>query len=83
VNWVEYLKKTRAARSHPALLDIFAQKARRVGPKPQSKFALLNVGAAKDAAAKYTTVTIVLDEQEHDPSHSMVKDYDEALNDQG
>jgi hypothetical protein len=41
----------------------------------------LNVGAAKDAAAKYIPVAIVLDEEPNDPSHSLVKGY-EAYNDQ-
>lgn len=45
-------------------------------------FALLNVEEATKAAAKYAAVSIVLDAQENDPSHSLVKDYDEALNDQ-
>jgi hypothetical protein len=35
-----------------------------------------------DAAARYAAVSIVLDAQADDPSHSLVKDYDEALNDQ-
>jgi hypothetical protein len=82
VNWVEYFQKNTPQEAVPPLLEIFTKKGRRVGPKSESKFALLNVGAAKNAAAKYTTVTIVLDEQEDDPSHSLVKDYDEALNDQ-
>jgi hypothetical protein len=80
VNWVEYFQKPTPQEAIPPLLGIFAKKGRKVGPK--SKFTLLNVGAAKNAAAEYTTVAIVLDEQEHDPSHSLVKDYDEALNDQ-
>jgi hypothetical protein len=40
------------------------------------------VGTAKNATMKYATIAIVLDEQDDDPSHSLVKDYDEALNDQ-
>jgi hypothetical protein len=82
VNWVEYFQKPRPQEAIPPLLDIFAKKGRRVGPKSQSKFALLNISAAKDAAAKYTTVAIVRDAQEDDPSHTLVKNYDEALNDQ-
>jgi hypothetical protein len=47
-----------------------------------SRFALLNVGAAKAAAAGHAAVSIVLDAQPDDPSHALVKDYDEALNGQ-
>ena len=35
---------------------------------------------AKESAAQYTSVSIVLNEQDNDPSHSLVQDYDEALN---
>jgi hypothetical protein len=42
----------------------------------------LSAGAAKQAALKYAAVSIVLAEEEHDPSHSQVKNYDEALNEQ-
>jgi hypothetical protein len=82
VNWVEYFRKPTAQEAVPPLLDIFAKKGRKISQKSQSKFALLNVGTAKNAAAEYTTVAIVLDAEEHDPSHSLVKDYDEALNEQ-
>lgn len=80
VNWVEYFKKDTPELAVPPLCEIFANKGRKVGPK--SKFALLNVGRAKQAAAKYANVSIVLDRQEDDPSHSEVRDYDETLNDQ-
>jgi hypothetical protein len=81
VNWVEYFQKPTPQEAIPPLLDIFAKKGRRVGPKSQSQFALLNVTGAKDAAAKYAAVAIVLDEQENDPSHALIKDYEPALND--
>ncbi len=80
VNWVEYFQKLTPQEAIPPLRDIFVNKGRTVGPK--SRFALLNVGAAKNAAMKYATVAIVLDEKDDDPSHSLVKDYDEALNEQ-
>ena len=80
VNWVEYFQKDTPEEAVPPLCAIFAQKNRKVGTT--SKFALLNVGKAKEAAAKYAAVSIVLDATDDDPSHSLVKDYEEALNDQ-
>jgi hypothetical protein len=80
VNWVEYFQKSTPQDAVPPLRDTFVRKGRKVGTG--SKFALLNVGAAKAAAMKYASVAIVLDEQNDDPSHSLVKDCDEALNDQ-
>jgi hypothetical protein len=80
VNWVEYFQKATPEEAVPPLCAIFAQKNRKVGTT--SKFALLNVAQAKAAAAKYAAVSIVLDEKLEDPSHSLIKDYDEALNDQ-
>jgi hypothetical protein len=62
------------------LREIFDKKNFKIGAT--SQFALLNVGAAKTAAARYTSVSIVLDAQEDDPSHSLISDYDEAFNDQ-
>jgi len=80
VNWVEYFRTTSPAEAVPSLCDIFLKKGRTIGTT--SKFALLNVGAAKKAAAKYAAVSIVLNAQINDPSHSLIKDYDEALNEQ-
>ena len=80
VNWAEYFQKPTPQEAVPQLRDVFVKKGRKVGST--SKFALLNVGAAKTAAMEYATIAIVLDEQDDDPSHSLVKDYDEALNDQ-
>jgi hypothetical protein len=80
VNWVEYFQKVTPENAILPLCDIFAKKNRKVGAR--SRFALLNVAEAKKAAAKYTNVSIVLDEKDDDPSHSLVRDYDEALNDQ-
>jgi hypothetical protein len=80
VNWVEYFQKPTPQEAVPLLRDVFLSKGRKVGAN--SKFALLNVGAAKTAAMVYATIAIVLDEQDDDRSHSLVKDYDEALNDQ-
>ena len=80
VNWVEYFQKPTPQEAIPLLRDTFVRKGRKVGTT--SRFALLNVGAAKTAAMKYATVAIALDAQNDDPSHSLVKGYDEALNDQ-
>jgi hypothetical protein len=80
VNWVEYFQKPTPREAVPLLRDVFLNKGRKVGVN--SKFALLNVGAAKTAAMAYATIAIVLDEEDDDRSHSLVKDYDEALNDQ-
>jgi hypothetical protein len=80
VNWVEYFKKATPAEAVPPLCDIFVKKGRKIGTT--SKFTLLNVGEAKKAAQKYAAVSVVLDAQEDDPSHSLIKDYDEVFNDQ-
>ena len=80
VNWVEYFHTPSPADAVRPLCDIFRKKGRTIGTT--SMFALLNVEEATKAAAKYAAVSIVLDAQENDPSHSLVKDYDEALNDQ-
>jgi hypothetical protein len=80
VNWVEYFQKAKPEDAVPPLCEIFAKKNRKVGPT--SKFALLNVGQAKTAAAKYATVSIVRDQQPDDLSHSLITEYPEALNDQ-
>ena len=79
VNWREYFQEPmpqdaiRSASGHPH------REGSRVGG--ESKFALLNVGQAKAAAAKYIPVAIILDEEAEDPSHSLVTGY-EAYNDQ-
>jgi hypothetical protein len=77
---VEYFKKATPKEAIAPLREIFTKKQFKVGAT--AKFALLNVGAAKAAADRYTSVSIVLDEQDDDPSHSLIKDYDEAFNDQ-
>ena len=78
VNWHEYFQKATPEETIAPLCEILRKKGRTIGPT--SKFALLNVGAAKESAAQYTSVSIVLNEQDNDPSHSLVQDYDEALN---
>ena len=79
VNWLEYFQQPTPQDAIAPLRDILTRKGRTIGG--ESRFALLNVGAAKDAAARYTPVSIVLDEEKDDPSHSLVKGY-EAYNDQ-
>jgi hypothetical protein len=79
VNWVEHFQKPTPKEAIAPLREILIKKGRSVGG--ESKFALLNVGTAKVAAAAYTSVSIVLDKEEDDPSHSLVQGY-EAYNDQ-
>jgi hypothetical protein len=79
INWVEYFRKATPQEAIAALTEILRKKKRTVGG--QSRFALLNVGEAKNAAAKYTTVAVVFDEEVNDPSHALVTGY-EKYNDQ-
>ncbi|MGP0063961.1 MAG: hypothetical protein ACLQGP_10245 [Isosphaeraceae bacterium] len=79
VNWVEYFQKDTPQEAVPPLREILRKKGRSIGG--ESKFALLNVGTAKAAAAKYTPITVALDREDDDPSHSLVKGY-ETHNDQ-
>jgi hypothetical protein len=80
VNWVEWFGTPTPEEAVQPLRNVFIRKGFTVGAT--SKFGLLNVAAAKVAASKYAAVSIVLDKQPNDESHSLVKDYDEALNDQ-
>lgn len=79
VNWVEYFQKPTPREAVALLRELLQKKGRTIGG--QSKFALLNVGVACAAAAKYTAISIVLDAEDDDPSHSLIKGY-EAYNDQ-
>ena len=80
VNWVEWFGKQDPLDAVRPLSQIFMQKNFKIGKT--SRFALLNVGEAKAAAAKYAQITIVLDCQPNDASHSLVTNYPESLNDQ-
>jgi hypothetical protein len=79
VNWLEYFKKSEPQDAIGPLVDILTNKSFTV--RASSKFALLNVGAALAAAARYTSIAIVLDAEVNDASHSLVKGY-EAYNKQ-
>jgi hypothetical protein len=79
VNWVEYFQKTTPQEAVAPLVETLEKKGRAIGG--QSKFALLNVGEAKSAAAMYSAVTIILNAEVDDPSHSLIKGY-EVYNDQ-
>jgi hypothetical protein len=79
VNWREYFQTPTPQDAIVLLRTILTRKGRTIGG--ESRFALLNVGAAKNAAAQYTTIAVVLDVEDNDPSHSLVKGY-EAYNDQ-
>ena len=80
-NWVEYFQTPTPEEALAPLRNILENKKngrRKVGTN--SKFTLLNVGAVKAATEKYVRVSIVLGEEEDDPSQSLVKG-DEAFND--
>lgn len=79
VNWLEYFQTSTPQEAITPLRDTLEGKGRKIGAK--SKFALLNVGAAKNAAVKYTTVAIVHDKEGNDHSHCLINGY-EAYNDQ-
>lgn len=78
INWVEYFGKPHP-RDVIAPLRMILSKKRTIGG--QSKFALLNVGAVKAAAARYAAVAVVRDEEPEDLSHALVIGYDD-YNDQ-
>ena len=78
VNWAEYFQKSTPQEAVQPLCEVLRNKDRTLGPT--SRFALLNVGQAKKAASKYANVSIVRKEEENDPSHAEIRDYDEALN---
>jgi hypothetical protein len=80
VNWVEWFRTSTPRETVQPLRDVLLKKNFRVGPT--SRFALLNVGRAKQSVSKYASVSIALDEEPDDQSHALVKDYDEALNEQ-
>jgi hypothetical protein len=80
VNWVEWFGTPTPEEAVQPARNVLIKKGFTVGAT--SKFGLLNVAAAKVSASKYAAVSIVLDKQPNDESHSLVKNYDEALNDQ-
>ncbi len=81
VNWVEYFQKATPQEAIAPLRHMLETKKNKRTIGGESKFALLNVRAVKEAAAKYVPVTVVLDEEEGDPAHSLVKGY-EAFNEE-
>lgn len=72
INWVEYFQKANPQEAVAPLVAVL-EKKRKIGG--ESRFALLNVQAAKDAAAQYTPIQIVMDREDLDPSHALVKGY--------
>ena len=72
INWVEYFR-TSSPQDAVAPLVALLEKKRKIGG--ESRFALLNVQATKDAAAQYTPIQIVMDREDLDPSHALVKGY--------
>ncbi len=79
VNWMEYYEKPTPQETIAPFRETLIKKGRAVGG--ESKFALLNVGTAKAAAALYAAIDIVTAAEEHDPSHALVKGH-EAYNDE-
>lgn len=77
-NWCEFFHAQPANAIKP-LREMLEQKGRKISAS--SRFALLNVGAAVNAAAEYTSIQIATDGDEQDPSHVLVTGY-EAYNDQ-
>lgn len=80
VNWLEWFQTATPQEAVQPLAEVFTKKSFKLGST--SKFALLNVGAAKESASRYANVAVVLDEMPDDPSHSLITNYEEALNDQ-
>jgi hypothetical protein len=72
INWVEYFQKTNPQDAVAPLVAVL-EKKRKIGG--ESRFALLNVKAAKEAAAQYSAIQIVMDREDLDPSHALVKGY--------
>jgi hypothetical protein len=62
------------------LRDVFVAKKRSIGATAEC--AMLNVGAAKEAASRYADVSVILNAEPIDKSHSLVTGYADALNDQ-
>lgn len=79
INWVEYFQRPTPKEAVQPLRDLLQMKGRKVGG--ESRFALFKVDTAKAAAAKFTKVEIVMDEEPDDPSHALVKGY-QPFNDQ-
>jgi hypothetical protein len=80
VNWAEYFGQSNFKDAISPLKHILEAKGRTVGG--QSKFALLNVSRAKEAASLYVPITVEYDAEPNDKSHALVKGYDEeAYND--
>jgi hypothetical protein len=72
VNWVEYFGRQDPAEAIEPLKRVL-ETERTIGSS--SRFALLNVGRAKQAAAVYVTVTICTDDKKEDPSHTLIEGY--------
>lgn len=73
INWVEFFQKPTPKEAVQPLCIILQKKGRTVGGK--SRFALLEVRGAKAAAARFTNIQIVTDEEPDDLSHALVKGY--------
>ena len=79
INWMEFFRANSSRDAVAELRTVLASKGRKIGG--DSKFALLNVAAAKNAAATYSPIAIVHDADPDDQSHALVTGY-AAYNDQ-
>ena len=73
INWVEFFQRPTPKEAVRPLRDLLQKKGRTVGG--ESRFALLKVRGAKAAAARFTNIQIVTDEEPDDLSHALVKGY--------
>lgn len=79
-NWVEWFGLANPRDAVAPLKEVFTKKNFSLGAT--SKFALLNVGEAKEKTSKYAAISVAYDPQPNDESHALVSSYQEALNDQ-
>jgi hypothetical protein len=80
VNWVEWFGVPTPEEAVQPLRQVFEKKNFKTGAT--SRFALLNVGQAQTSAAQYAVVSIARNPEPDDESHSLIGDYDAALNEQ-
>jgi hypothetical protein len=75
VNWVEFFGKPTPQEAVSPLRETLVKNGRTVSKS--SRFALLNVQDAKNAAAEYAAIRIFSEDDVRDPSHSLVVGYEE------
>jgi len=75
VNWVEYFGMKSAREAVTPLVKVLEGKGRKIGG--QSRFAVLNVKRAIEAASQYTSIKIALHSEDLDQSHTLIKGYEQ------